>query len=465
MAPIVQQLDGPPVPINNLGPNTTFPQSKPTDFFTFCAGDIISMVAREPEGLGAWIPSVSTTEWIADVGHLSFVVGAGFDGSESYQEYIAAEEEVGVCDFGDTGIEYNICEYQHSVKRVSLSNKTRPLNFFSGGGISYCEKEPRHIIRGDMAGMKIDNDRDWILSSLTSRLQSHLNWNRYWGRDAAVTSPGSYEGLRAVLTPGWVKSHKIGGGSCVFTDPLVYSGLNLDTPEKLYRKIRFFARKIIKRMVDRGYTPSASDMCIAMPLQFWWIMADYLATGALANISGQNDVQFTSTPEVWQRERARITSGGVGFGVFDVDGFSIPVVPDNQLGHKSTTIDDEEAITGDVLILTRTFDGMSVLSHEWLKLDAASGLPGVQDYVFSQNGMIRTVWVTVNGSCYWYGLEMYARYVSRMQPLQARISDVTLVTGGEYDSEVADWTHPDWYAYEGATPYGGSPLIDVYEDW
>lgn len=463
--PIFQQTEL-PVQLNNPSQNGSgFPNEKPQDFFSYCVGDILSMVAKPMSHLSRWIPSNPTTEWVKTVGHLSFVAGAGFTGAESYQEHIATEDPPDMCNFGDTGIEYNICEYKHEVKRVSLSNKDRPLNFFSDGGIKYCDRQPRLVIRGDTAGMQIDTDRQWILSGLTSRLQSHLEWNKYWGRDSMVTSPGSYEGLRAILTPGWVKNHKQGSGSCIFTDPLVYSGVNLDTAELLYRKIRFYVRKIIWRMVSRGYNPSSSDMCVAMPMPFWWILADYLATGALANISGQTEVMFTTNAETWARERARITSGGIGFGVFEVDGYSIPIVPDDQLGHTSVSVDGNPAITGDVLVLTRSFDGMTILAHEWLKLDAAKGLPEVQDYMFNQNGMIRTVWVTVNGTCYWYGMEMYARHVSLMQPLQARISDVTLETGGEYDMEAADWTHPDWYAFEGVQPYNDVALVSPLDAW
>lgn len=457
---------GTPVNINTFGlPNTTFPQEKPGEFFSYCTGDVLSMLGRPMSMLGRWIPSERTTEMKKTVGHLSFLVGEDFDGSESYMEYITVADPPSMCDFGGTGVEYDICEYEHFAKRVAISNQDRPLNFFSSGGIRYCDNQPRTIVRGEMAGLRIDNDRDWILSALMYRLKTHLEWNKYWGRDAHTTDPGSYEGLRAILTKGWVKDHKIGQGNCYWTDPLVFSGLTLDTPEKLARKIRFFARKIIKRMVDRGYMPSPEDMCIAMPLGLWNLVADYLATGALANISGQTVVQFQTTPEVWQRQREYLTSGGLGYGVFPIDNMLIPIVPDDQLGRTTLAPSGNAAITGDVCILTRYFDGNTILQHRWIDYNAAVGIPELTNYMIGQDGMLRTTWTELNGSCYWYGVEGWFRYESLMQPLQARISDVTLETDDEYEIESTDWTHQDYYPFEGTMPYDGSALLEVYDAW
>lgn len=446
--------------INNLGPATTFPGSKPTDFFSYCVGDVISMMARPMSLLMNWIPSSRSTEMVRTAGHLSWVAAKDFDGSTSYLEYISIDDPIGMCDFGSGAMQYNICEFKHEAKRISLSNKDEPLNFFSAGGINYCDKQPRVYVRGEMAGLRIENDAEWVLSGLTSRLTTHLKWNMIHGMDALIADPGSYDGLKAVITKNWVKNHRNGEGSCVWTDPLVVSGTDIDNVDQLIRRLRFYLRKIIKRMTDRGYTPTSDDICITGPLPFFNMIWDYMATGALANVSNQTVVDFEITPEVWQRERQRLTSGGLGYGVFPLpEGFQCPVIPEDQLGRFALSAEGNAAVTGDIMILTRYFDGNTVLLHEWIDLSAAKGLPVQTNYTFAQDGMVRVVWVTVNESCYWYGQEMYARFMSLMQPLQFRLTDVTLETGGEYDMESPDYTHQNFYPYEGEVGGQGTALL------
>lgn len=446
--------------INNLGPNTTFPNASPRDFFSYCVEDVISMLAKNMSPLMRWIPSKSTTVYNRTVAHLSFVVGEDFDGSESYLEYITVEDPIGLCDFGNGGVDFNICEYQHQVKRVSLSNKDKPLHYFSEGGIQYCETEPRTIVRGELNGMDITNDVAWLLSGLTFRLQSHLEWNKIHGMDALVSDPGSYGGLREILSVGWVKNHSNGEGSCVWTDPFVMTGADLDTPEDLYKRMRFGARKVIWRMRQRGYQPTTNDMCVTGPMVFAQMIWDWLATGALAGLSGQTVVDFVISPEVWQRERDRLARAGFGFGVFPIDNLDIPFIPEDHLGLYTTDNDDEPAVVGTMMILTRYYDGRTILLHEWLNLAAvkpAKALEGT--YQIQQGGMIRMVWNEVNGTCYWYGIEMWARFVSLIQPLQVVINDVTLATNGEYDIESSDWTHGNFYAYEGELGGQGEVLL------
>lgn len=432
--------------------------------WSMCAGEIISDVVRGGSLLMNWIPASPQNTWIHNVAHLSWIAGKGFDGSQTYLDYLE-DGTVGDCGFGPGGMDFNICEYTEEMHKMSVSNEDRPLSLLHTGGMRYCDQQQIIKIRAQQAGIDepaiIDNDADWIVALLASDLEQHMNWDLVHGNAAIAKKKGLSNGLDTVVSVGYVSSHHVGDGACDFTDPLVVSGTAITTPRELLQLIKTLARKIFQRIRVRGYQPNGADMSIPMPWPFWDLIADEIAQGGLTPGSDSH-IEFTTTVETWNRERDRVTSGGIGFGVITIDGISIPVIPTEELGSNTTIDTDVPAHTGDVYILTKRFAGREILRQEYVNWNligdkAPEALS--RNSTVMQNGMIRTTWVTVNDLCFYYGLNLYKRLVSLFQPLQVKITDVTLEMPMENYAEASGYPHQDFYPYDGARGGGGVALI------
>lgn len=428
-----------------------------------CTGEIISDVVRGGSMLTKWIPAAAQNTWVNTVSHLSWIAGKGFDGSQTYLDSLE-DGNAAECGFGPGGMDFQVCEYSENMHKISVSNEDRPLSILHAGGMRYCAQQPIYRIRGADVGVDqayIDNDADWIVALLGVDLEMHLDWDLVYGDAAIAKKKGLSNGLDTVISEGYVRSRHTGEGACDFTDPLVYSGTNLTTARQLLQFIKHVARKLFQRIRVRGFQPSGADMCIAMPWPFWDLIADEIALGSLTP-GTQAYIQFQTTPEVWQRQRDAVTSGGIGFGVITIDGISIPVIPEELLGSNTTVDGDTPAHTGDVYILTRRFANREILTQEyvnWNQIGDAAPEALSRNSVVMQNGMIRTTWVTVNDQCYFYGLQMYRRLVSKFQPLQAKITDITLEMPMEDYFEAGTYTHQDFYAYEGAVGGDGTAKL------
>jgi hypothetical protein len=171
-------------------------------------------------------------------------------------------------------------------------------------------------------------------------------------------------------------------------------------------------------------------------------------------------VVLNTTPEVVQRQREQFASGGLGYGVFPVDGVNVPVIIEDQLAANVTLTDGTPGVTGDIYVLTRYFNGQTILENQyldWNQLQVPFNNP--QEFT-RQNGMLRVGWVTEANSCFYYYVDMWGRLISRYQPLQAKITDVTLATLMENENESVSFTSQDFYAYGGQRGGAGVSLIN-----
>lgn len=434
--------------------------------FSFYVDDIISLVTTGGSAFMRWLPSRGVINWKEPIAHLTWIAPEGFDGSQTYADFLASKDEVEECDFGD-GFVYQICEYVHTMDRMSWSTRNEPIKQ-ENLGMKLFDQQPIPVLRGETAGITLANDCDWSLARLGMGAEESHNWNVIYGdRDAF---PNTYLGINGIVSTGWVKSLVRGKGSCDFTDPIVIPGGDLDTNEAILRKIRAVARRIIRRMAQRNYTPSGDDMVIMMNDVMWAQLASTLAWGVMETQNPPAGYTLQTTPEVVMRELSRVSNGGLGYGFIPVGNYNIPVIPETRIGAGSTNTDGDPSVTGDIFILTKNFRGIRVLEHQYLDwarlgnrpLEELSGFKnGEYQPQFFQNGMLRVSvqTLTTNNLCWFYGADMYGRIVSYMNMLQARINDVTVVTDMAGDNESSSFTSQDFYAFQGEIGGDGTGLL------
>lgn len=429
--------------------------------FSYFTDDIISMTTSGGSPLMKWLPARGVNHWNDPIAHLSWIAPEGFTGSDSYEDYLADMEAVGECEFGD-GYTYNICEYTLEMDRVSWSTINEPIKD-EINGMRQFERVPTRVLRGQSAGITLDNDKDWSIARLALGAEDHLGYTILNGDPSGLKN--TFEGIRPKLANGWVLQHKRGKGSCDFTDPRVISGVALNTPEAILRRIRALVRFIRMRAMERNYSISGDDMVIVMNPTMWTYIADAIAFGTLVSYGVPTNIELSISPEVVERTRARISGGGLGFGFIPIDGQAVPVIPETRLGGNST-LDGEPAITSDILVLTKRFRGINILEMQWLDWSNLERSPFAMprndfEPEFFQGGMIRVMPVRMNGNdrCWYYGAEMYGRVVSYMQPLQGVINDVTIPVDLDDEHESGSFTSRNFYAFNGAEGGAGNALL------
>lgn len=421
--------------------------------WTFCANDVISAVTQGGSQLMQWIPTRGVNTRNEHVAHLSWVAPKDFTGSTSYMDYLASLSTIDVCDFGPTS-DWQACEYSHSSYRVSFQSPTITRRDM---GMLDCENSPIYRIRGPQQGLPIDNDADWALARVAIQMEQHLNWNAIFGDPAAGQL--MYDGIDNIIDIGWVASKKVGPGSCDFVDPIVINGTALSTPAAVLKQVKGIVRKIRQRARDRGAVLTANDMAILMPRSHWAYLSEAIAWGALvgdvvSNITMNNDVRM------YFDEKQRITSGFFGNGFIEVDGQPVPVLIDDIMGANGTS-GANSVVTGDIYVLTRYFGGLTILEHQfldWNRLATPAGLQ-LQEEIY-QNGLLRTGWKILNQTCFQYFAEMEARFISRFQPLQGKITDVTVTAILENENESPSFASQDFYAFNGAKGGQGVAILN-----
>lgn len=435
--------------------------------FSWTVDDVISSSIRGSSPLLAWLPSAPRNTWNEKVAHLTAVFGLDFDGSQEYIDYIASASNPDECDFGEGGMDFQVYEYSIGYNR--MSTKSKPLNRFDFGGMKQWEKQPVYSIRGPQEGTQITNDAEWALTMLARDMEDHINWCGIYGDGDVPSTKGMFHGLNSVISKGYVEARAEGkGDASIFSDPDVYSGVNLTTPEALISFLRNVIRRLVRRMRQRGYTPQGDDMVIAMPPEIWEECAEVLAAGYFDNRVVTN-IEFHTTPEVFARMKQSYMNGGIGQGFLPVSNVgNVPILQDEHLGSSVTSLSGNNAITGDIYVLTKRFGNMNILEMQYINWSDIS-LPPVGNsdngrYLDSayQNGMFRGSWNHVNNMCYTYGMETYMRLVSRVQPFQAKITDVTIEVDRIGKMEAASWTHRNFFPFSQAGKTGGQgeSLID-----
>lgn len=432
--------------------------------FRFQTNDIISLTTTGGSSLMNWMPARGVNTWNDSIAHLSWIAPDAFDGSKSYADFLVDQGEIGECDFGD-GFTYQICEYDNDMHRVAMSTRSEPIKA-EYLGMKLWERMPQQVLRGETRGITLANDRDWSLARLGLGFEEHQNWNILYGDDEGY--PNTYEGLNAMITSGWVRSHAAGRGSCDFVDPIVYSGVGLTSKTLVIRRLAALVRRLLGRMKDRNFMPSGDDMVIVMNPIMWYHLADQIAYGALTNFFKPSDVTLNVTPDGVQRERDRIKNGGLGEGFIPIEGRNIPVITDSRIGYNSTSTGGNPAITGDIFVLTKRFRGITILEHQYLDWGKMPMSPfenyaarGEYQPAFFQGNMIKVSPLRVDGNdrCWYYGAEMYGRLVSYMNMLQGRINDVTIEVEVDDEFESGSFTSQNFYPYGGATGGAGTALL------
>lgn len=425
--------------------------------WSMCVDEIISDVTQGGSQLMQWIPTRGVNTRNEHIAHLSWIAPEGFDGSTSYVDYLASLDPIETCDFGPT-TDWNACEYTHTSYPISFQS---PVMTYRDTGLLDCERSPIYRLRGANAGLPIDNEGDWALARAAYQLEQHMNWNLIYGDPSATQL--AYDGLDVIIDTGWVANHAIGNGSCDFTDPIIMNGTALSTPQALLRQIKGIVRKIRQRARDRGVTLQASDMCIAMPRAHWGYIADAIAWGALVGdpvAVATKDIVMNNDVRAFFEERRRITAGFFGNGYIEVDSQPVPVIVDDIMGANGDDGSDS-VVTGDIYILTRRFAGLNILEHQfldWNRMRLPSGvtMPNVE---IRQNGLLRSGWKILNSSCFQYFVELEGRIISRFQPLQAKITDVTVTTILENENESTSFTSQDFYAFNGGRGGQGTAYL------
>lgn len=428
-------------------------------FWSMCTDEVISDVVSGGSTLMRWIPTRGVDTIQSNVAHLAWVGPDGFTGSQTYMEYLAGLAEAGDCSYGPSD-DWNGFEYAHQGFAIS---RTSPTLTPKDWGARYCDRQPILRVRGDSAGINLANDAEWAMAKAGIGLENHLNWNIIYG-DPAIANY-TYDGLDVIIQPGWVSSKLIGGGSAVFSDPLVVNGVGLTTPQQILTTIKGMVRKIRARASQRGYMLTANDTAIVMPTAIWTYIADAIALGLLMAVA-PTTIQVNITPEGFQRERDRITQGFYGFGFIPVDGIPVPVIVEDVMGaNVDMTVEAEEVsgVTGDIFILTRYFKGITILEHQFFNWGSVQGYPAENEMIM-QNGMLRTGWVTEANKCFYYYAEMEGRLLSSFQPLQGRINNVTVASILENENESGSFGSQDWYAFDGERGGQGVALLAGAQD-
>lgn len=434
--------------------------------FSFYTGDIISMVADSPSPFSEWLPARAVTNWNEPIAHLSWVAPEDFTGEDTYADYLAAKDPVEECDFGD-GFTYQICEYMHTMARMAWSTKSEPIKV-EDLGMKLFERMPQQVLRGDSVGVNINNDRDWSIARLGIGIQDHQNWNMIYGDERVYSN--TYLGINNIVTAGWVRNRNTSRGTCDFTDPIVVSGVDLENNQEILRMMKAIARRLIRRMSQRGYTPRGDDMAWLMNDTMWDMLSETIAWGVMDVFNPPSGFQLQTTPEVVSRELQRVRTGGVGYGSIRVGTYDIPVLPETRIGHGTTNSDGLPSVTGDIFILTKRYKGFNILEHQYVNWNSLGKSP-MQDLTgfkngeykpqIFQNGMIRVSVQTLNGNnlCWYYGADMYGRITTYMSALQGRLNDVTVITYMEGDNESASFTSPDFFAFDGEQAGSGDVLL------
>ena len=425
--------------------------------WSMCVNDVISDVTSGGSQLQQWIPSRGVNTRNEHVAHLSWIAPEGFTGATSYIDYIAALDPIDTCDFGPT-TDWNACEYTHSSYAMSFQS---PVMTYRDTGLLDCERSPIYRLRGANAGFPIDNEGDWALARTAYQLEQHMNWNLVYGDPAAGQL--MYDGLDVIISEGWVANHAVGPGSCDFTDPIIVNGTNLATPQAILKTIKAIVRKLRQRAADRGAAISSLDMAIVMPRAIWGYIADAIAWGALVGdpvAVATKDIVMNNDVRAFFEERRRITAGFFGNGYIEVDSQPVPIILEDIMGANGD-LDGDSVVTGDIYILTRRFAGLNILEQQFLdwrqmRLPAGVQLPNIEIH---QNGLLRAGWKVLNSSCFQYFVEAEGRIISRFQPLQAKISDVTVTTILENENETTSFASQDFYAFGGGRGGQGTAYL------
>lgn len=440
---------------------TLFGNGDDSPLFSLVSDDPISLGMEGGSMLSRWIPAMGTDAKNFTVTHLTAIGPEDFTGEDTYLDFIASQDAVGLCDFGP-GSDFNGFEYTHTMHRMSYSNKNKPT-YYNHYGRRMWQQSPRRPVRGgpDLQRQVFENDAEWTLAGLSAVREQHRNWVILNGDSDISSGYGMIDGLNKIISKGWVAERKRGIGDVRGADPIILNAASLNTREKLVKGLKRVGNKLLNRMWSRGHIPAAEDFVLVIGPTMWTYLAEVIAGGALTGMLATN-VQLTSTSETWQRAYDDLTGGGpFGVGYFPIGQRKVPVLIDSNLERNAPLSGNRYGIFGSAYFLTRRFRGEEILQQYYLNWDLLEdGQPfgEARSIPNMQNGSIRVTANEQNNMCFWYGIEEEAAVLSRMQMLQAKIVSMFIEAEMENEVEGPSFTNDDWFEYDGAQAGQGNVI-------
>jgi hypothetical protein len=426
--------------------------------FGLIATDPISQVISGGSPLMNWIPSRYINDRFEHVAHLEWVAPEGFDGSQTYAEWLRTID-IDECGGGPTT---TWSGFAYHMQGGRFRWQTKMMKPYPDGGIKYYEGQPIYTLRGSNIGQPLSSDKEWAIARLMMAMQQHYDYVLKYGDRA--NSNMEWDGLDTILRSGYVQARLDGPGQPHWADPLIINGVGISDVGALLTTIRAAVRRQLTRLRMRNWTLNAGDMAIVMPAVMWDNIAEHVAAGGMYRFT--NTYGFTGQVDMsaFIAEYNKVRTGGFGWGNIQVDGTTIPVIVDDNMG-MNVTIDpggENEApgIAGDIWILVRRANGMTLLEQQfvdWTKLDYPTN--GLENIVPMPQGHIRAGWVTEANACYYYYGEMAGRIVTYMQPLQTVIRNVVVETLDNMEAESGAFYSPNFYAFNGRTGGQGTQLL------
>lgn len=414
---------------NPFGPRTSAGKIYDGGPWTWFSGDIISDVVSGGSPLSRWLPTRAVMHRQETVSHLTWVAPDGWDGQD-YASYLDSLV-LGECEYGPSP-KWEACQYTVRFGKMSGTSQTMHLVPDWAGQREY-ERSPIFRMRGNNAGLPLQNDAEFAAAAAALQFEQHLNWNLALG---AYGSPMQSDGLSEVIALNYVANHIVGDGACDWSDPVVIDGSTLATVADILQMVRGLVRYIKQRAIDRNMTIAPGDMAIVMPLPMWHVIADQIPVGALYP-APSSLTTGGMIPEIAEGYRQRIMAGGIGYGYLPVDGVDIPVIPGNEFG---SNVNSNTQMTSDIFVVTRRAGGMVLLEQQYLDWTALPGNVPNRQFSLTQGGIMRYGWLESNQTCYQYFIEAYNRLVSYFQPLQGRITSVTVDALGPHIIESSTYT-------------------------
>jgi hypothetical protein len=425
--------------------------------FGIYPNDPISLVVSGGSPLMNWIPTRYINDRFEYISHLEWVAPEGFDGSQTYAEYLASVD-MDDCG-GGPATDWNGFTYRVSGGRFRW--QTKMMKPYLDGGMKYYEQQPIYTIRGSNIGQPLASDREWAIARLFMVMQSHYDYVLKSGERA--NSNMEWDGIKTVLVPGYVQNNLVGRGTPHWADPMIINGLAINNVAALLQAIRRLVRRAIKRLRMRQWIVLPGDIAIWMPATMWDQLAEHVAAGGMYKYTNAYGFNGDMSAGDFMRALEQTRSGGFGFGNIVVDGITVPVIADDTIG-MNVTIDPsgtpKPGIAGDVSVLVRRANGMTLLEQQivdWTKLTYPTN--GLENIVQMPQGHVRAGWVTEANNCYYYYAEMAGRFVSYMQPLQGVIRNVVIETLDAAENEAGTFTSPDFYPYRGVGGGRGTSLL------
>lgn len=426
--------------------------------FSWMTDSLISDVTYGGNALMQWIPTEPMEPTREEtVSHLSWVAPSGWQpGTQTYSAFL---------DSLDPGEAYDACDpvcltgdwaaFDYNVKYGQVCTGSGKLTTDEFG-----MRQHRNVaipaVRGPNAGINMATDADWARARAAIVMEQHLDWNILFGVQGNFAQ---WDGLYQQMTPGYVQTHFVGNGAVHWAEPLIINGAIATSCDEIIILVKNVIRHIRKLILQHNFRVQPSDMAVVLPYAMWAHLLDCIACGGDTGC-GTQPTGYTKAD--WRAERERAATGGIGYGVMEVDGVFIPVIPLEGIAVGGVDGDGNNVVTGDIFVLTRRVNGMNALAQQYFDWSQIDGfLEATYNTMISQGGLFKETWISENDECFQYRTVLRGRNIIRMYPLQARIASVSLTVPLPVATELQSGFLNEYF-YGGAdsggvlTPVGGT---------